>query len=489
MAELYNELKKYGDSDYYPFHMPGHKRNMETAGEILAGAYGIDITEIDGFDNLHQAEGILDRQQQQAARLYGSDMTCFMVNGSTGGILSGVAACTKKGDRLLMARNCHKSVYHAVYLQELKTSYLYPDIITPFGIADAIAPEAVEAALKAQPDIAAVIVTSPTYEGIVADIGQIARITHRYGKPLIVDEAHGAHFGFHQDYPDSSVRLGADIVIHSLHKTLPAMTQTAIIHVNGNMVDREKLQRYLRIFQTSSPSYVLMASMDRCMDFVKRDCHSYLDRLIHYRQRFLEKIATCSYIKVMDAETINTMKTDKYTRQLVAMDFCKLVLYITDGLLSGQQLYDILRDRYHLQMEMAAGNYVLGILTVMDREEGFHRLAEALLAIDREITQQVADKQLFEHKRTDFAGEVRYVGETVMTIAQAYEREWEEINLEDAEGRIGAEFINLYPPGIPIVVPGERLDVHMMKEIAEYRELHLNIQGVRDHCIKVTKAN
>lgn len=488
MTDLYSELKKYGDSDFYPFHMPGHKRNKTAAGEALAGAYGIDITEIDGFDNLHHAQGLLRRQQEKAAGIYGSDMTCFMVNGSTGGILSAIAACTGKGGRLLMARNCHKSVYHAVYLQELRISCLYPGIIMPYGIADAVAPEAVEEALRTQPDIMAVIVTSPTYEGIVADIGQIADIAHRYGKPLIVDEAHGAHFGFHEAYPKSSVRLGADIVIHSVHKTLPAMTQTALVHVNGSIVDRERLKRYLRIFQTSSPSYVLMASIDSCMEFVKRESLSRLDMLINNRRRLLEKITGCRYIKAADAQIA---ASGLQSGQAVAVDPCKLVLYVPEGVMTGQQLYDILRNSYHLQFEMAAGNYALGIITMMDTKEGFDRLADALLAIDREIAGQITDKEK-ALQESDLAVKIESYNDAdraVMTIAQAYEEESEEIYLLEAEERVAAEFINLYPPGIPLIVPGERLDCHIIDKIAQYDKMQLNVQGMEDKRIRVIKTS
>ena len=216
MAELCEKLKEYKDSDYYPFHMPGHKRNGDMTEKILADVYGLDITEIDGFDNLHQTVGILKREQEKAARLYGAEQTYFLVNGSTGGILSAIGAVTEKGGRLLMGRNCHKSVYHGAYLQELEVSYLYPELLeygmtgttavagtgngTITGtIAGAVVPESVEEKLRKEPDIGAVLITSPTYEGVVSDVRKIAAIAHRYGKPLVVDEAHGAHFGFHED--------------------------------------------------------------------------------------------------------------------------------------------------------------------------------------------------------------------------------------------------------------------------------------------------
>ncbi len=509
MAELYERLEEYRDSDYYPFHMPGHKRNGNMVRKALINPYGLDITEIDGFDNLHQAEGILKREQEKAARMYGAEKSYFLVNGSTGGILSAIGAVTERGGRLLIGRNCHKSVYHGAYLQELKISYLYPELLK-YGVAGAISPDEVEQKLKEQPDIGAILITSPTYEGIVSDIGEIAAISHRYGKPLVVDEAHGAHFGFHSGYPENGVRLGADIVIHSLHKTLPSMTQTALLHVKGNLVDRRKLERYLHIFQTSSPSYVLMASMSNCLEVVENEGWQLLEKLKGNRERLEEKLKGCNYITIHKPEGIKNGLAGQG-------DICKLIVGIKEGRLTGQQLYDILRQKYHLQMEMAAGNYVLAILTIMDTEEGLDRLAGALLEIDRNMDSSDKVKRNIVEGERSIGGEDKFVregqyidikeeectqgiknpeisnlemkSETVMPIYQAYDKEQELILVKKGCGRIAAEFIHLYPPGIPLVVPGERMDGGTIKQIMDYMSMGLTVQGIKDGCIRVLKGN
>ena len=203
---LLEELYAYGQTDYYPFHMPGHKRRMC----LPADAYQLDITEIDGFDNLHHATGILREEQERMAQFLGVRRSFFLVNGSTCGILSAISAAVKRGGRLLLARNSHKAAYHAVELRGLLATYCYP-AITSFDIQGAIRPEAVEAALKADPTIQAVYVTSPTYDGVVSDIASIADIVHAHGLPLIVDEAHGAHFGLHPFFPESATCCGADV--------------------------------------------------------------------------------------------------------------------------------------------------------------------------------------------------------------------------------------------------------------------------------------
>lgn len=507
MAELYRELEKYVDTDYYPFHMPGHKRCRESAEGVLSKSYAMDITEIDGFDNLHQAEGILREEQEKTAKWYGSARSYYLVNGSTCGILSAVFAVTKRGDRILMGRNCHKAVYHAVYLRELEAVYLQPEILSGgdgwnFAIAGRIAPETVEKTLKANPDCAAVIITSPTYEGVVSDVGKIARIVHSYGIPLIVDEAHGAHFGFHEAYPPGSVRQGADLVIHSVHKTLPAMTQSALLHWNANPVlnpdrdgeradkpeqnlaDQRKVERYLRIFQTSSPSYVLMASVSSCMEIMQREGRERLDRLLKYRHMLMQRTENCRYVKIF-ARDEREFPTGWY-------DPCKLVIGAADGRMTGPDLYGILLEKYHLQMEMVTGSYVLAIVTMMDTNDGWNRLTDALLEIDDELGKAAGERSEKSRRIESGCGlwscGRRQMPEAVMTLSEAYEAPWEMAALADSIGRTAAEFINLYPPGIPLAIPGERLTEETVEALLDCNRLGLKIQGAENGLVRVVRA-
>ena len=424
-----------------------------------------------------------------------------------------------------MARNCHKSVYHAAYLRELKTAYVYPGVTegwAEFGIAGAVEPEAVAAALRDIPDCAAVILTSPTYEGVVSDVGKIADIVHSHGIPLIVDEAHGAHFGFHGAYPAGSVKLGADLVIHSVHKTLPAMTQTALVHWSHNssrgrdadrkhgagtddgaLADRRRLERYLAVFQTSSPSYVLMASVSGCMDMVEKEGRKRLDRLLDYRRGLEEAVKKCRYVKIPEVGFA------------IRQDPCKLVIGVADGRMTGRELYDILLEKYHLQMEMAAEGYVLAIVTMMDGPECWKRLADALMEIDAGLQDNTGPERCLGSgtaaggRRKEEAGMRQGDGtaavqradmggyhtggawmpeaEAVMPIAEAYDAAQEEIRMEDAAGRISAGFLNLYPPGIPLAAPGERLDGEIMETLLDYVRQRLHVQGMIDGKIRVVK--
>lgn len=246
---LINRLAAYARSDMYPFHMPGHKRRtgpeesfMNSCTDSFTNPFAVDITEIEGFDNLHHPEGILKDSMKWAADVYGADQTYYLINGSTGGILAAVCGSVPRGGRILVSRNCHKSVYHGICLNQLKTSYVYPQEIEGLGIQGGITAEDVDRMLNRYMDTQAVLIVCPTYDGIVSDIEAIARIVHRAGLPLIVDEAHGAHFRYDAMFPVSALDLGADVVIQSVHKTLPSLTQTALLHIKCNRPTVDAMQ-------------------------------------------------------------------------------------------------------------------------------------------------------------------------------------------------------------------------------------------------------
>ena len=521
---LYEKLREYCSSDAYPFHMPGHKRNPEMIRELLGGVsgegmpYQIDITEIDGFDNLHHAEEILLESQKRAADLYGAEESFYLINGSTCGILASVFACTSQRGKILMARNCHKAVYHAVELRELETVYLYPQIFSDGDtiwqgaaqINGPIEPEDVERALKKNSDIEAVVITSPTYDGVVSDVKRIAEMAHQYGIPLIVDEAHGAHFGFHPYFPENSLKLGADLVIHSLHKTLPSLTQTALLHRGKNsLISSERVRKYLDIFETSSPSYVFMAGMDQCIRLIKEQGEELFELYARRIQNFREETAVLKHIHLLpcrERQSISVEDTEKMVVKTdgrdeeVRSDPGKLVI-AADGL-SGQELAEILRKEYHLEVEMAAAGYVIALTSLADTDEGFLRLKNALIHIDEILSTTYVESQRKQMAKIGYDGLAKQemltetgIGrdaEQVMTIAQAAGSRKQTMDLSASAGQVCGEYIYLYPPGIPLVVPGERMTEKLINYIVEIRQKGLEIQGLRDYtgkevdvCIKV----
>ncbi len=542
MYNIFDKLKNYSDSDYYAFHMPGHKRNLD----LMDGTspYRIDITEIDGFDDLHHAEGILKEAQERAARVYRADETHFLVNGSTVGILSAILGTTEKGDSILVARNCHKSVYHAIYLNELDPVYLYPKFDTELGLSTEIDAEDVRKALEEHPEIRAVMIVSPTYDGVVSDIEKIAEIVHEAGCPLIVDEAHGAHFGFDPYFPKSANVYGADLVINSLHKTLPALTQTALLHVNGERVNHRKVKRYLDMLQTSSPSYILMASIDACIHLLEETQRQKQTQIQSQIQTGMKRSESdtdeeqirqkgdmrnifreyASHIDILRKELkalkhlkiIETENTDRYDRS-------KFVISVKHAPMSSHELYETLLQKYHLQMEMLAGTYVLAMTTVGDTQEGLNRLRDALLEIDKEIETKIDTELLAKIEPEDgnlnqakSAQQIRPATidtdlplsgrqpslEKVWTIAEAVNRrdkmlnqshqkdsedilyfvnpgKMEKHSFADSAGCISLEYAYLYPPGSPLIVPGERITQEAVEILHWYKEHDFSIEGLQ----------
>ena len=456
METLYSRLKAYSDTDYYGFHMPGHKRNQIRFGEGLP--YGIDITEIEGFDDLHHADGIIKEAQQEAARLYGAEETKFLVNGSTAGILSAVLGCTKKGDQILVARNCHKSVYHAIFLNELEPVYLWPGFSRQFQLNTEISVSAVKAALTKHSRIKAVVIVSPTYDGVVSDIKSIAEAVHERGIPLIVDEAHGAHFGFHPYFPENALKKGADVVIHSLHKTLPSLTQTALLHMRGEYIDKRRISSYLDMLQSSSPSYILMASIHECIRMLREEKEQLFEPCVRNLDTLRKNLQNLKHLKLV--------QTEHYDRS-------KLVISVRHTDMSGRELYRELLEKYHLQMEMAAGSYVLAMTSPGDTKEGFARLEQALFELD-------AAAKLRENVQEDDIAKLPE-NPVICTSAKAAlcgAKETTYLPVEKSEGMISLEYAYLYPPGCPMIVPGERISRECIKRLAGYQKLGFKIEGL-----------
>lgn len=475
MNKLYETLRSYCDSDYYPFHMPGHKRNLNFFPEGLG--YGMDITEIEGFDYLHDAKGIIKDSMDRAAQVFGAEESYFLVNGSSCGLLAGISACTKAGDKIIMARNSHKSAYHGVFLNQLDVQYSYPHFVSNLGINGGIYADNIEKMLITHTDTKLVLITSPTYEGIVSDIEAIAIVCHNYNIPLIVDQAHGAHLGFSQGFPKSAVQLGADIVIESLHKTLPSFTQTAILHLNGTLVDRKEIRKYLEIYQTSSPSYVFMAGMDYLVGLLEKE------KANLFRQ--YEDKLTWFYHEMQQLKKLFILKKEDNSKYYT-VDFSKIVIFTQHTDLNGQELYEILLNQYHLQMEMVSTHYVIAMTSICDTEEGIKRLADALLEIDQTISMQESSDKC--SKSESISGKIclenLFMGNRalnqVCTIFEADCLDGEAVLLEESINRISKEYLYLYPPGMPLLVPGEKINRTLINCVKEYLLMGLEVKGLQD---------
>lgn len=397
----------------YPFHMPGHKRNPDFG---LPSA-NMDITEIDGFDNLHAPVGMLAQLEQELAELYGSKKSFLSVNGSTCGILAAVHAVCEPGDTILIARNCHKSVYNACFLAKLHTEYLVPEFDGRYGIYGAITQTEIDRALQKHPQAKAVVLTSPTYEGVVS------RVTCPV--PLIVDAAHGAHFSMAPWLP---ARALGDIVVTSLHKTLPALTQTAAVHLyNENYTAAVK--RYMGIFETSSPSYILMSSASRMLQLVQK------------QSLFDDLLQNLKGLYALELSHLEFIRTD---------DITKINLSTVRSNMTGNQLAQQLRRR-GIEVELADAVHVVAMATIGDTAYGFELLKKALTEIDGML--QPGAVCITRPQLPKKEAEIWQVHKTEPTA------------LENSIGKICGETVFAYPPGVPLLLPGERIDAQLVDAI------------------------
>lgn len=403
--------------------MPGHKRNRS----LGINSVNIDITEIDGFDNLHNPKEILKELEEDITTLFKSRKSIISVNGSTCCILSAVSAVCNWGDEIIIARNCHKSVYNACFINRLKVNYIEPEFDESIGVYTYVTQNTVDEVIKSHPTAKAIVITSPTYEGVISEVHTEI--------PLIIDSAHGSHFGFADYLPE---RAKGDIIIQSFHKTLPCLTQCAAIHINNEKYI-SNVKKYMDIYETSSPSYVLLASIDKCVDFLKSSKNTFDSYKI---------VLDNFYNKISRLNNINIFKNSDITRIIVS----------ADGY-SGSELADYLK-KCGIEPEGVGINYVILISTVCDTENGFELLYNALSKLEtREkkkfnLQKPVIQKKIYEQYE---------ISETDITP------------FDDAKGKISAESIFAYPPDVPIIAIGEAIEESTLDYIRELISLGVNI--------------
>lgn len=485
--DMLGKLEAYSKENIVPMHMPGAKRNSELIGRYMddmPAPYEIDITEIDGFDNMHNADGMIKKAFEKTAALYGADESLFLVNGSTAGNMAAICGVTDKGDSIIVARNCHISVYNAIILNELDANYVYPQYDDEYGYYKGISlreiKDAVEKNESMGKDIKAVVITSPTYEGNVSDIKNIAAYLHEHNIPLIVDEAHGAHFKFSCEFPQTAVEQGADIVINSVHKTLPSLTQTAVMHINYGYVNVSKVKRYWNIYQSTSPSYILMGSIDRCMSIIEKDGEYLFENYISKLKILRNKLGQLKNIKLIDSD-----------------DISKIVI----GCDNAKKLYDILLNEYGIQLEMSSLKYAIAMTSIFDSAEYYDRFYNALCEIDRRYNanninnsannnQNYAERyNIFNNtssiKKADIKVNIAdFKNEALMSIAKALnegdKNGYDKIMMNDSSlyGRISAKMVYVYPPGIPILCPGEIISENVVNIISKAIDNGLEVVGL-----------
>lgn len=460
MKSILEYLESFNENKIVPMHMPGHKRNInkEYLKELRAD---LDITEISGADDLHNPTGIIKESLERARKLYGVKDLFYLINGSTSGNLSGIKSLTKRGDHVLVARNSHKSIYNSIELLGLNPTFLYPDFVEGENFLGSIDPLEVKMKLDENKKIKLVIITSPTYEGVISDIKSISEICHERGVKLFVDEAHGAHFGMGYAFQKSATDLGADMCVKSLHKTLSAHTSTSILLNNCEDLSREDIQRQINIFETTSPSYLLIASIDSLiLDLIENGKNSFNDWKDMCNE-FKEELKDLKYLTCID------FGEDKY-KNVFDYDITRFVISTKDTNISGIKLSSMLLDR-NIELEMSSLKYAIAMTGMGETRENLRLFKDALYDIDKNIKEEKSNNNFDRMIYEDF--------KRALPVWKACDSNKEFVKIEDSIGRIIGENIWAYPPGIPLITPGEVISESFVEQIRRLKDKNININS------------
>ena len=447
-APLVEALEKYYQSPMMQFHIPGH-----TAGNAayqpfknLIGSKALSLDTTDEFDNLgtlHPATGPIKEAQELAAQAFGAKRTFFLLGGSTIGNLALAMCMSKKGKKVIVNRNCHRSILTGMIISGAEPVWILPEKLEEWSLWGEIEPTTIEKALKENDDIAMVWITNPTYEGVVSNVKAISEICKKYNVPLIVDEAHGCLWNFNKNLPESSLHLGADAVVHSLHKTGGSMSQSSMLHIpEGSKFDPNEIERTLQLLQTTSPSMLLMASLDAARaNLESKRGKKQLSRAIQYAKYVRKKLRKIDGVHVLEA-------TENYNQDITKI-FVRL-----DGL-SGKRLESILEIDFDIEVESASDIGVLMLISIGNTRQEIQYLVNA---IEKIANSNYSDIYYIENRKHM----PMLTPQIVMNPREAYYSEKETIEKEKAIGRISAEVIAECPPGISILLPGELItDAHM----------------------------
>ena len=437
-------IEEYLKEKPVPWHMPGHKR--KGIGSKLDDIYIWDLTEVPGVDDLHHPEGMIKDSLNELKNIYGTFASYYLVNGATCGIHIAIAACREYGKKIVVARNCHKSVINGAMLMGLAPVFVEPEKISENALPDIygeITADALESVLRDEKDICAVVITSPTYEGVLSDIESIKSITDKYGVWLIVDEAHGAHLPFMEDLGKSAVKCGGDIVVQSLHKTMPAMTQTAILHNNVPKLD-DNIKKYMSVFMTTSPSYIMLRSMEDAIAWgVENNHFEYIKCLMNFR----EKVSSLKYLKLVSAKEIKTLGAYDYDESRIVITTVNNLNSGKTPVITGDIISSLLVKLGNIVVEMSGTDYVVLISTPMDSKEDFEHLYNTLCAVDKQIENYISGKDV----------DLTQVGKSDLSYTPEY--------IMSLIGTTAKDNIYVYPPGNYILTVGEEITEDVAKQL------------------------
>ena len=473
---LFDALKEYVDRDTLPFHVPGHKKGVgidkEFKNFIGENPFKIDVTVFKLVDSLHHPTGPIKKAQELVADAYESHASFFSIHGTSGAIQAMILAVVNDGDKIIVPRNVHKSVTSGIILSGAVPVFMEPEIDKKLGIAHGVTPETVEKTLKENPDAKAVLIINPTYYGVATDIKKIADIVHSYDIPLIVDEAHGPHLAFSEKLPMSALKAGADICAQSTHKIIGSLTQGSLLHVKSKYVDPKRVQQILNLMQTTSPSYIIMASLDCARRQIALEGKDLLQKTIELCKYTRDEINKIPGFYCFGEEVLG--KPGSYS-----FDPTKLTISSRELGITGFELDMILADKYHIQMELSDFYNVLAVGSFGDTKEGMDRLLSALKEIS---TDYYGKKEPVQ----DFL-DIPAIPTKILNPREAFYSDKISIPLNESIGKISGEFLLAYPPGIPVLCPGEEITQEVVDYVHDLKRANLYVQGTEDLTVENIK--
>ena len=494
-APLFDALRRHAAARYAAFHVPGHKQRAcgdEDVHRFYAGVLPLDVTELADTDNLHRPEGAIAEAQRLAAACFGAEETCLLVGGSTAGNLAMVLAACAPGELMLVQRNVHQSMFHGLMLAGARAVLLPPETDPETGLAVVPSAATVAEAIRRYPEAKALLLCNPNYYGMTADLGPLVELAHRAGMPVLVDEAHGPHFGFHPSFPPSALQAGADVVVQSAHKMLSAMTMGAWLHMQGTRVARAEVRRYLRMVQSSSPSYPIMASLDLARRELAVRGHGLFREALQTRRRVAEALRELPFGLLAFGESGIGPDGEGGSGKggmAIRQDPLKITLYDRTGRLDGFALAEALQRRGCLP-EMADARHAVLALGPGTTEADGERLIAALrqAAAELEVAAASAGRPAQTETLTAASpaddGRLAAVPEPLPFSRQLPPSE--PVPREKAVGRVAGEWIIPYPPGVPLLVPGETITERHVAELVRWSGSA--VQGAADPTLRTVRV-
>ncbi|RQD69111.1 MAG: aminotransferase class I/II-fold pyridoxal phosphate-dependent enzyme [Tindallia sp. MSAO_Bac2] len=475
-APLFEALLTYVKNETIPFHVPGHKKGKGMDGEfrdfIGSNAMAIDVTVFEQVDSLHHPSGPIAEAQEMAADAFGAEYTFFCVHGTSGALHAMILSVLREGEKIILPRNVHKSVTTGLALIGATPVYIQPEIDSMTGTALNVTPESIEEALKQHPDARAVLVINPTYFGVAADLETIAKTVHKHDIPLMVDEAHGPHLSFHEDLPMSAMEAGADICAQSTHKIIGSLTQSSMLHLQGKRVDHQRVQAALNLLHTTSPSYILLASLDVARRQMMTEGVQLLENINMLARGARERINAIEGFRCFDLG--KGVKPGFFD-----FDPTKLTITCRDLGISGHQLEKILTKDFYIQPELSDLYNVLCTLSIGNTQEQVDSLVNALTFVSKTYG---GSCQVPSCKTAIVP--MPSIPVQILTPREAMHCDTHLLPLRNSIGKISAEFLMAYPPGIPLLCPGELISEEMVLYIESQKDAGLWIQGTEDPEVK-----